>query len=166
VASDQRVSIQTPSALESTYQKGVRLFAGQSNYLRVVELLFAVGIFVSIFVGFNIGGSSTGVAFGPAVGSELVSKLTAAGLMTSLPCWVLGRRAASHSDNGWTNRPRELVYVSSQCCSIVFVGLALLISNTFGVPASTSMTAVGAIAGLGLASRQLNEAVMLEIVSW
>ena len=28
------------------------------------------------------------------------------------------------------------------------------------------MTAVGAIAGLGLASRQLNEAVMLEIVSW
>ena len=61
----------------------------------MVELLFAVGIFVSIFVGFNIGGSSTGVAFGPAVGSELVSKLTAAGLMTSfalLGAWTAGRQ--------------------------------------------------------------------------
>ncbi|ERG98840.1 MAG: phosphate/sulfate permease [Haloquadratum sp. J07HQX50] len=133
----------------------------------MVELLFAIGIFVSIFVGFNIGGSSTGVAFGPAVGSELVSKLTAAGLMSSfalLGAWTAGRQVIQTM--GGQIVPESLFTLTASVAVLFFVGLALLISNTFGVPASTSMTAVGAIAGLGLASRQLNEAVMLEIVSW
>jgi PiT family inorganic phosphate transporter len=48
----------------------------------MVEGLLVVGLLVAGFVGFNIGGSSTGVAFGPAVGSGIVSKTTAAALMT------------------------------------------------------------------------------------
>jgi PiT family inorganic phosphate transporter len=48
---------------------------------------------------------------------------------------------------------------------LFFTGVALLISNLYGVPASTSMTAVGAIVGLGLASGTLNEALMFAIVS-
>jgi PiT family inorganic phosphate transporter len=43
--------------------------------------------------------------------------------------------------------------------------MSLLISNLYGVPASTSMTAVGAIVGLGLASNTLNQALMFTIVS-
>lgn len=41
-----------------------------------------------------------------------------------------------------------------------------MISNLSGVPASTQMTAVGAIAGLGLASGTLNWEVMGRIMSW
>jgi PiT family inorganic phosphate transporter len=48
---------------------------------------------------------------------------------------------------------------------LFFTGLSLLISNLYGVPASTSMTAVGAIVGLGLATGTLNEALMFTIVS-
>ena len=47
-----------------------------------------------------------------------------------------------------------------------FIGLAMLVANGFGVPVSTSMTAVGAIAGLGLATGSLDTGVMGWIVSW
>jgi PiT family inorganic phosphate transporter len=62
--------------------------------------------------------------------------------------------------------PRDEFTLAASVGVLFFVGIALLISNVFGVPASTSMTAVGAIAGLGVATGTLNEAVMLEIVSW
>jgi PiT family inorganic phosphate transporter len=49
---------------------------------------------------------------------------------------------------------------------LFFIGGALFIGNFAGVPASTSMTAVGAIAGLGLATGTLDRAVMGEIAIW
>jgi PiT family inorganic phosphate transporter len=133
----------------------------------VVELLLLVGLVVAIFVGFNIGGSSTGVAFGPAVGSDVIGKLSAAALMTGfalLGGWTVGREVIETM--GGEIVPREQFTLAASVAVLFFVGLALLVSNTFGVPASTSMTAVGAIAGLGLATDSLNAAVMLEIVSW
>jgi PiT family inorganic phosphate transporter len=48
---------------------------------------------------------------------------------------------------------------------LFFTGAALLVSNIYGVPASTSMTAVGAIVGLGLATGTLDEALMFTILS-
>ncbi|MFB6131377.1 MAG: anion permease, partial [Salinigranum sp.] len=133
----------------------------------MVELLLVVGLAVAVFVGFNIGGSSTGVAFGPAVGSDVVGKLAAAILMTvfaSLGGWTVGRQVI-HTMGGQIV-PRTQFTIAASVAVLFFVGLALLVSNVFGVPASTSMTAVGAIAGLGLATHTLNAAVMLRIVSW
>jgi PiT family inorganic phosphate transporter len=49
---------------------------------------------------------------------------------------------------------------------LLFIGGALFIGNYAGVPASTSMTAVGAIAGLALAAGELNWVVMGQIVTW
>jgi PiT family inorganic phosphate transporter len=49
---------------------------------------------------------------------------------------------------------------------LFFIGGALFVGNYAGVPASTSMTAVGAIAGLGLATGTLDRAVMGEIAIW
>ena len=133
----------------------------------MVEFLLLIGLVVAVFVGFNIGGSSTGVAFGPAVGSDVIGKLTAAALMTGfalLGGWTVGREVIETM--GGQIVPSDQFTLAASVAILFFVGLALLISNTFGVPASTSMTAVGAIAGLGLASGTLNAAVMLEIVSW
>ncbi|MFB6082478.1 MAG: anion permease [Halanaeroarchaeum sp.] len=120
-----------------------------------------------MFVGFNIGGSSTGVSFGPAVGSGVVTKLVAAGLMTAfalLGGWTVGRNVIQTM--GGEIVPRTMFTIEASVAVLFFVGLSLLISNTFGVPASTSMTAVGAIAGLGVASGTLDWAVMGQIVIW
>jgi phosphate/sulfate permease len=132
----------------------------------MVDALIAVGIIVAVFVGFNIGGSSTGVAFGPAVGSRIVSKVTAAALFTLfalLGGWTIGR-------NVITTMSSEIVAQSAftpeaSVGVLFFTGAALLLSNAYGVPASTSMTAVGAIVGLGLAEGSLNRVLMFRILS-
>lgn len=131
------------------------------------SLLLVVGLLIAVFVGFNIGGSNTGVAFGPAVGSNAVSKLGAGVLMSVfvlLGGWTVGRNVVTTLSEGIV--PPELFTLETSVAVLFFVGFALFLSNVAGVPASTSMTAVGAIVGLGLASGNLNEAVMLEIIVW
>jgi PiT family inorganic phosphate transporter len=132
----------------------------------MVAALFVVGLFVAVFVGFNIGGSSTGVAFGPAVGSDTISKTAAAGLMSVfvlLGGWTVGRRVVDRLGRDIVTTPFTL---EVSIGILFFVGVALFLSNVAGVPASTSMTAVGAIAGLGLAEGTLDWASMGQIVSW
>jgi PiT family inorganic phosphate transporter len=133
----------------------------------MIEPLLVLGLLVAVFVGFNIGGSSTGVAFGPAVGSGTVSKVLAAGLMTAFALaggWTVGRNVIETM--GGRIVPADQFTLAASVAILLFVGLALLVSNLFGVPASTSMTAVGAIAGLGVATGTVDWAVMGRIVSW
>jgi len=133
----------------------------------VVALLVIVGIVVAAFVGFNIGGSNTGVAFGPAVGSNVVSKLVAGALMAGfalLGGHLVGRNVVATL--GGELVPASLFTAEVSIAVLFFIGFALLISNWFGVPASTSMTAVGALAGLGLATGRLDWGWMGRIVTW
>jgi PiT family inorganic phosphate transporter len=134
----------------------------------VTEALLLVGVVVALFVGYNIGGSNTGPAFGPAVGSGALSKTAAAALMTVFffaGGWTIGRRVVDTLGSELVTDPGVFTLPAS-ITVLFFIGLALFVGNVFGVPASTSMTAVGAIAGLGLASGALDWAVMGEIVSW
>jgi PiT family inorganic phosphate transporter len=133
----------------------------------MVELLLVVGLAVAAFVGYNIGGSSTAPAFGPAVGAGVLSKLLAAGLMTVfffIGGWTIGREVIETL--GGSIVPGALFTLEASIIVLFFIGFALFISNSYGVPASTSMTAVGSIAGLGLATGSLNWGVMGRIVSW
>ncbi|MFB6117181.1 anion permease [Halosegnis sp.] len=134
----------------------------------MVELLLVVGVLVAMFVAYNIGGSTTGPAFGPAVGAGAISKTGAAALMGVFffaGAWTIGRNVV-------TKLGTELVVdtgvftLETSIAVLFFIGVALLLGNVFGVPASTSMTAVGAIAGLGLAGGVLDLAVMGEIATW
>ncbi|NIC00910.1 inorganic phosphate transporter [Halobacterium sp. R2-5] len=132
----------------------------------MVALLTILGVAVAVFVGFNIGGSSTGVAFGPAVGSRLVRKPTAATLFLVfgfLGAWTVGRNVIATMSSSIV--PAIQFTPVASVVVLFFTGASLLISNLYGVPASTSMTAVGAIVGLGLASGTLNRALMFVIVS-
>ncbi len=132
----------------------------------MVSLLAIAGVVVAVFVGFNIGGSSTGVSFGPAVGSRLVRKTTAGVLFVGfalLGAWTVGRNVIATMSSSIV--PAAQFTPIASVAVLFFTGASLLISNLYGVPASTSMTAVGAIVGLGLASGTLNQALMFTIVS-
>lgn len=134
----------------------------------MVDALLIGGVVIAAFVAYNIGGSTTGPAFGPAVGAEVVSKTTAAGLMSVfffLGAWTLGRRVVDTLGTDLVSDPGVFTPEAS-IVVLFFVGGALLLGNVTGVPASTSMTAVGAIAGLAIATGDLEWAVVGEIVSW
>jgi PiT family inorganic phosphate transporter len=134
----------------------------------MVSALLIVGAIVAAFVAFNIGGSTTGPAFGPAVGADAVSKTTAAALMTVfffVGAWTIGRRVVTTLGSDLVSDPGVFTLETS-IAVLFFIGLALFVGNLSGVPASTSMTAVGAIAGLGFANDALDWAVMGGIVTW
>ena len=134
----------------------------------MVSLLLVVGVLVAMFVAYNIGGSTTGPAFGPAVGAGAISKTVAAALMGVfffLGAWTLGRNVVTKLGSELVVDPGVFTLEAS-IAVLFFIGVALLAGNVFGVPASTSMTAVGAIAGLGFAGDVLDLAVMGEILVW
>ncbi|MFC4439842.1 MULTISPECIES: inorganic phosphate transporter [Natrialbaceae] len=134
----------------------------------MTEVLLIVGLLVAAFVGYNIGGATTGPAFGPAVGANVITKLMAAALMSIF--FFLG--AITIGPQVVTTLGDELVHTTdiftlrSNVAVLFFIGGALFVGNYFGVPASTSMTAVGAISALGLATGELDFAVLGEIVVW
>ncbi|MCH7662038.1 MAG: anion permease [Euryarchaeota archaeon] len=133
----------------------------------MVETLLLAGVLVAVFVGYNIGGATTGVAFGPAVGAKVISKLGAALLMSVfffLGGWIVGPAVVETLGEGLVSG--AVLTLETGIVVLFFIGLALFAGNLFGVPASTSMTAVGSIAGLGVASGTLNWATMGEVVSW
>nr|WP_208288498.1 inorganic phosphate transporter [Halobacterium sp. R2-5] len=130
--------------------------------------MLLVGLVVAAFVGFNVGGSTTGPAFGPAVGADAISKPAAALLMTVfffVGGWTLGRRVVDTLGRELVTNP-DIFTLQASIGVLFFIGLALFVGNMFGVPASTSMTAVGAIAGLGVARNALDWAVLGEIATW
>jgi len=134
----------------------------------MVEILLVVGVVVAMFVAYNIGGATTGPAFGPAVGADAISKTVAAGLMGIfffIGAWTIGRNVVTKLGTELVVDPGVFTLESS-IVVLFFIGIALLLGNLFGVPASTSMTAVGAIAGLALAGDVLDLGVMGEIITW
>jgi PiT family inorganic phosphate transporter len=131
-------------------------------------LLFAVGVLVTGFVAYNIGGATTGPAFAPAVGAGILSKVGAAGLMSVfffVGAWTIGRRVVDTLGQELVQDPGVFTLTTS-IVVLLYIGGALFVGNYFGVPSSTSMTAVGSIAGLGLAAGELDWAVVGEIASW
>ncbi|MFW6018697.1 MAG: anion permease [Halapricum sp.] len=134
----------------------------------MIEPLLVVGVLVAVFVGYNIGGSTTGPAFGPAVGAGAISKTGAAGLMSLFffaGAWTIGRNVVETLGSDLVTRSGVFTLETS-IGVLFFIGIALFVGNVFGVPASTSMTAVGSIAGLGIATGSLDWEVMGEIAVW
>ncbi|GAB7019001.1 inorganic phosphate transporter [Halostagnicola bangensis] len=134
----------------------------------MTEVLLLVGILVAAFVGYNIGGATTGPAFGPAVGANILSKGIAAALMSiffAIGAFTIGREVV-HTLGNELVTSTAIFTLEANVAVLFFIGGALFIGNYAGVPASTSMTAVGAIAALGLATGELNWAVLGEIAIW
>ena len=134
----------------------------------MVEILLLVGIAVAAFVGYNIGGATTGPAFGPAVGANVLSKAGAAALMSAfffIGAGTLGQRVVTTLGEDLVTGA-SVFTLETSIIVLFFIGGALFVGNFAGVPASTSMTAVGSIAGLGIATNTLDWAVMGEIAIW
>lgn len=134
----------------------------------MLDGLFLIGVIVACFVAYNIGGATTGPAFGPAVGANVLSKTAAAVLMTVCffaGAWTIGRRVVDTLGEDLVHDPTVFTMEAS-IVILFFIGGALLVGNLTGVPASTSMTAVGAIAGFALSVGELNLAITGEILVW
>ncbi|WP_436909865.1 anion permease [Halosimplex marinum] len=132
----------------------------------MVQTVLVAGVVASVFVGFNIGGSSTGIAWGPAVGARILRKVTAAALMTVfvfLGGWTVGRNVMDTLSGGIITTEIPL---GAGVAVLFFIGFGILVANVFGVPVPTSMTTVGAITGLGLATGTANFQTIGWIVSW
>lgn len=134
----------------------------------MTDPLLIGGVIIACFVAFNIGGATTGPAFGPAVGANVLSKTTAGALMAVAffgGAYTIGRRVVDTLGQELVHDP-SVFTLEASIIVLFFIGGALLVGNLSGAPASTSMTAVGAIIGLGLASGELNFAVVGEILAW
>ena len=134
----------------------------------MTDPLLLGGVLIACFVAFNIGGSTTGPAFGPAIGAGVLSKTTAGALMGVaffVGAYTIGRRVVDTLGTDLVHDP-SVFTLESSIIVLFFIGGALLIGNLSGAPASTSMTAVGAIIGLGFAAGELNLAVIGEILAW
>lgn len=134
----------------------------------MVEPLFLIGLLVAGFAGYAIGGTNVGPSFAPAVGANVVTKFFAAVLMTIfffIGAWTVGRRVVHTLGDEIMHDPGVFT-LESAVVILFFIGLALTVGNLFGVPSSTSMSTVGAIGGLGMATGQLNWAVVGEIAIW
>ncbi|MHB9288188.1 anion permease [Halobacteriales archaeon Cl-PHB] len=132
------------------------------------DVLLLVGLGVAAFVGYNIGGATTGPAFGPAVGAGVLSKGLAAALMSGfffVGAWTIGRRVVQTLGSDMV-RDTAIFTLETNVAVLFFIGGALFVGNYAGVPSSTSMTAVGAIAGMAVAAGQLAWGVMGQIVTW
>lgn len=128
--------------------------------------IVVAGIVFATFVGINIGGSSTGASFGPSVGATMISKAFAGVLMTAFVFvggWTIGRNVIHTLSEGIV--PSSTLTLQSGVIVLFVIGMGLFIANLVGIPASTSETAVGAIAGLGAATGTLNQAVVGSIVA-
>ncbi|MWV41453.1 inorganic phosphate transporter [Natrialba sp. INN-245] len=134
----------------------------------MTEVLLIVGLLVAAFVGYNIGGATTGPAFGPAVGANVITKLMAAALMSVfffVGAITIGPAVVDTLGRDLVN-DTAIFTLRSNVAVLFFIGGALFLGNYAGVPASTSMTAVGAIAALGLATGELDFGVLGQIVIW
>lgn len=65
--------------------------------------------------------------------------------------WTFGRRVVDTLGRGIVH-DSGIFTLQTSIVVLGFIGLALFAGNQFGVPASTSMTTVDAIAGLGMAN--------------
>jgi inorganic phosphate transporter, PiT family len=78
--------------------------------------------------------------------------------------WTVGRNVIDTL--GGDLVPQSLFTIQASIVVLFFIGLGMLIANVYGVPVSTSMTAVGSIAGYGFATGTLDMAVLGGIVIW
>ena len=128
--------------------------------------LLVASLAVALLVGVAIGGSSTGVAFGPAVGSGVISKLGAGllmGVFALLGGWTVGRNVVDTIGTGITGVSFGLL---TGVIVLGIVGATLGVGALVGVPVSTSMITVAAMAGMGLARGDVHSRLLTEIVAW
>ncbi len=78
--------------------------------------------------------------------------------------WTVGRNVITTLSGDLV--PQTLFSTEASIVILAFIGFGMLLANLYGVPVSTSMTAVGAITGLGLATGQLDYAVVGSIMIW
>ncbi len=124
-------------------------------------LLASVPLLGGVFLGWALGANDAAHVFGTAVGARIIKFRTAS--LISAVCVIAG--AAFQGREGIAT----LAGLSTQTTTTLLIvslsaGIAITIMTLAGLPISTSQAIVGAIAGIGLATRSLQTALLAKVV--
>lgn len=106
---------------------------------------------IAVFLALNMGGSGTGPSFSAAYGANVISKRAIPilfGVMVMLGAFFAGGKTAKTLGSGIVNP----YLMNNVITSIVLFAVAasIFLANLFGIPQSTSQSAVFALAAVGL----------------
>ena len=124
-------------------------------------LLTSVPLLGGVFLGWALGANDAAHVFGTAVGARVLRFRTA-----SVICAVCVMAGAALQGQGGIATLAGLTAQTGTTLLIVTVsaGIAITIMTFAGLPISTSQAIVGAIAGIGLATRNLQAAGLIKVV--
>ena len=121
---------------------------------------------IAMFLAVTMGGSGTGPAFSAAYGANVIRKSLIPGLfgiMVFLGAIIAGKGTATTMGKGLL--PPEMMSFTIVSIILFSVAIALLISNLFGIPQSTSQATVLSVVAPALYFNVLNtEKLFLEIL--
>ncbi len=124
-------------------------------------LLAYVPLLGGVFLGWALGANDAAHVFGTAVGSRIISFRTA-----SLICAACVLAGAALEGQGGIATLSGLTAQNAKTLLIVSMsaGIAITAMTLLGMPISTSQAIVGAITGIGLATRNLQAAGLIKVV--
>ncbi|WEG12084.1 inorganic phosphate transporter [Pullulanibacillus sp. KACC 23026] len=128
--------------------------------------LTTIAIIISLFFAINIGASGTAASMGAAYGAGAIKKrwiaLLLASLSVLLGAYFGGGEVVKTIGKGLI----PSTVLTSQITIIILVSacLTLFLANLLGIPLSTSEVTVGAVVGVGIASKAIYGSYILFIV--
>jgi PiT family inorganic phosphate transporter len=124
-------------------------------------LLAVLPLLGGVFLGWALGANDAAHVFGTAVGARILKFRTA-----SIICAVCVMAGAALQGVGGIATLSGLTTQTTRTLLIVTLsaGIAITIMTIAGLPISTSQAIVGAIAGIGLATRDLQTAGLIKVV--
>ncbi|SER41164.1 sulfate permease [Gracilibacillus ureilyticus] len=127
----------------------------------IIIAILAAGLFA-----FNIGASGSAASMGVAYGAKVIKKRKTALLLAGAGAIIGALWGGQHVTNtlGKGIISEDLIDVPVAAIILLVAGGTLLITNSIGIPLSTSEVTVGAIVGVGISFQQLYVTNILHII--
>ncbi|MFC4403514.1 inorganic phosphate transporter [Gracilibacillus xinjiangensis] len=132
-----------------------------------MKMLVIIAILAACLFAFNIGASGSAASMGVAYGAKVIKNRKTALFLAGLGAIIGALWGGQHVTNtlGKGIISEEIIDVPIAAIILLVAGGTLLITNSIGIPLSTSEVTVGAIVGVGISFQQLYVTSIFHIVS-